>query len=168
MTAGAVDAYIGLGSNLESPFEQIAAAFGELADLVDTRLIARSPVYLSAPLGPPDQPDFLNAVARLRTRLTPTDLLQGLHTIEAAHARERRERWGPRTLDLDLLLYGDAIIDTPVLRVPHSQMHLRAFVLVPLRDINPDLHVPGMGPLHELAGRVDAGGLSRVESAHDG
>jgi 2-amino-4-hydroxy-6-hydroxymethyldihydropteridine diphosphokinase len=165
MTAAPVDAYIGLGSNLDSPVDQVMAAFDELGGLADTELVARSSVFVSAPLGPQDQPDFVNAVAHLRTRLPAPELLQGLQAIETAHARVRARHWGPRTLDLDLLLYGDAMIDTPDLQVPHPQMHLRAFVLVPLHEIDPQLQLPGLGSLRARLAGVDSGGLRRIEVA---
>jgi 2-amino-4-hydroxy-6-hydroxymethyldihydropteridine diphosphokinase len=133
--------YIGLGSNLEHPIDQVTQAFDELAALPKSRLINRSSLYRSKPVGPQDQPDFINAVAKLETELEPIALLDHLQQIEQAHHRKRLQHWGPRTLDLDLLLYGDQQIETPRLTVPHTQMTKRAFVLVPLRELDPQILV---------------------------
>ena len=138
-------AWIGLGSNLEQPRRQLARAFDELAALPDTALSARSSLYLSKPLGPADQPDYLNAVALLETRLAPLALLDALQAIEQAHGRRRERRWGPRTLDLDLLLYDERIIESPRLVLPHPGLHLRDFVLAPLVELDPELTIPGRG-----------------------
>ena len=151
----AIDAYIGLGSNLEGPVEQLLKAFGELNELPQTRLVNRSPLYRSPPLGPAGQPDYVNAVARLQTVLEAHALLDGLQAIERAHGRVRGERWGPRTLDLDLLVYGERRIDSERLVVPHPQMHRRAFVLIPLYDVAPELFLPGLGPLEPWLRRID-------------
>jgi len=138
-------AFIGLGSNLEDPCSQLQRAFAELGGLPDTRLVARSSLYRSAPLGYPDQPEFVNAVAKVVTALTPQALLQGLLQIEHRHGRERTFRNAPRTLDLDVLLYDDEQMHEHGLTIPHPQMHLRAFVLQPLLEIAPDAEIPGMG-----------------------
>jgi 2-amino-4-hydroxy-6-hydroxymethyldihydropteridine diphosphokinase len=143
-------AYIGLGSNLDHPREQIRVAFDELAGLPDTRLVSRSRLYRSAPVGHPSQPDFVNAVAQLETELAPPDLLDALQRIERGHGRRRPFPGAPRTLDLDLLLYGDAVIDSASLRVPHPRMHERAFVLRPLAEIAPGVSVPGLGTAGQL------------------
>lgn len=143
-------AYIGLGSNLDHPREQIRAAFDELAGLPDTRVVSRSRLYRSAPVGHRPQPDFVNAVARLETELAPPGLLRALQQIERRHGRERPFPGAPRTLDLDLLLYGDAVIDSASLRVPHPRMHERAFVLRPLAEIAPGARVPGRGTAEQL------------------
>ena len=159
-----VTAYVGLGSNLEQPAAQIARALAELAGLPDTRLSARSPLYRSPPMGPQDQPDFINAVAAVETRLTPQALLQALLAIEAQHGRRRDgARWGPRSLDLDLLLYGDTLLDTPGLVLPHPGMHERAFVLYPLADIAPGLSVPGHGNVQALLARCRDTRIERLE-----
>jgi 2-amino-4-hydroxy-6-hydroxymethyldihydropteridine diphosphokinase len=115
------DAFIGLGSNLENPGAQLARAIAELATLPNTKLAAQSPFYRSKPLGPQDQPDFINGCAWLKTSLPPLELLDQLQAIELAHGRERVQHWGPRTLDLDLLLYGNRVIDHPRLHVPHPE-----------------------------------------------
>ncbi len=155
----AVTAWIGLGSNLEDPAGQLQRAFDELDRLPHTRLAARSALYRSPPLGPPDQPDYVNAVACVRTTLAPRELLQALQGIEAAHGRVRAVHWGPRTLDLDLLLYGDRVIDEPGLQVPHPGLAEREFVLRPLADLEPGLDIPGHGTLAALLATCPSGGL---------
>jgi len=143
-------AYIGLGSNLEDPHSQLQRAFADLDKLPDTRVAGHSSLYRSAPIGLLDQPDFVNAVAKIETNLTPQDLLQSLLQIEHQHGRERTIRNAPRTLDLDLLLYDNMQIDEHGLTVPHPQMHLRAFVLQPLLEIAPDIGIPGVGQAHQF------------------
>jgi 2-amino-4-hydroxy-6-hydroxymethyldihydropteridine diphosphokinase len=146
-----VRAYIGIGSNLNDPAARVQAAFGELQRLPATRLAARSSLYGSKPMGPADQPDYVNAVAAVDTRMPAAELLQALAQIEDRQGRERgAAQWGPRTLDLDLLLYGEQCIATPALTVPHPGMHERDFVLVPLAEIAGDLVIPGHGPLSSL------------------
>jgi 2-amino-4-hydroxy-6-hydroxymethyldihydropteridine diphosphokinase len=140
-----VTAYVGLGANLDDPAAQVEFAFGELARLAHTLLAARSSLYVSAPVGYDQQPDFINAAAKLETGLSPRALLAALLEIEHRHGRERTFRNAPRTLDLDLLLYGDARFHEPGLELPHPRMHQRAFVLQPLLEIAPDLLVPGHG-----------------------
>ena len=159
-----VTAYVGLGSNLEQPVGQITRAFDELAALPHTRLTAHSPLYRSPPMGPQDQPDFVNAAAALETALEPQALLQALLAIEAEHGRRRDStRWGPRSLDLDLLLYGDTVLDTPGLVLPHPGMHERAFVLYPLADMAPELSVPGHGSVQALLARCRDARIRRLE-----
>jgi 2-amino-4-hydroxy-6-hydroxymethyldihydropteridine diphosphokinase len=149
--------YIGLGSNLADPAAQVAAGFRALARLPQTRLIARSHLYRSAPWGRADQPEFINAAARLETALEPRELLGHLLEIERAAGRERDgTRWGPRVLDLDILAYGDRRIAESGLQVPHPHLPERAFVLVPLAEIAPDLDIPGHGRAHNLLARIDA------------
>lgn len=147
MSAAEVVAYVGLGSNLDEPEQQVRGGLRELDQLPGTRLVRQSSLYQSPPLGPPGQPDFVNAVAMLATSLEAHSLLDQLQGLEQQHGRERGERWGPRTLDLDLLLYGRDTIDSPRLQVPHPQMSRRAFVLVPLFELAPDLVLPGLGAL---------------------
>ena len=149
-------AYVGLGANLNDPRRQVQTAIDELAQLPHSRLTARSALYRSAPLGHAAQPDFVNAVAQLETTLSAPALWQALQGIERAHGRERSFRDAPRTLDLDLLLYGDARIDAPALCVPHPRMHERAFVLVPLLEIDPQAQIPGRGGAHACLGRCSA------------
>lgn len=159
-----VTAYVGLGSNVDDPIAHIARAFGELAALPDTRLVARSPLYMSPPMGPQDQPDFINAVAALVTSLAPGALLQALLGIERAHGRQRDgTRWGPRSLDLDLLLYGEQVLHGPDLILPHPGLHERAFVLYPLADIAPQQTVPGFGTVEALRARHPHARVRRLE-----
>ena len=158
-----VRAWIGLGSNLEDPQQQVQQALEELDTLPQTRRLQSSRLYRSPPMGPADQPDYINAVAELETGLEPQALLEALQAIEQAHARKRERHWGPRTLDLDILLYGDWQIDTASLKVPHPGLHERAFVLYPLYELAPGLEIPGRGKLETLVGQVDANGLVPVE-----
>lgn len=156
-------AYVALGSNLDDPHAQVARAFDALAALPDTRLVARSPSYRSPPFGPVAQPDFVNAVAGLLTRLAPRALLDALKALESVLGREAPAvRWGPRRIDLDLLAYGAARVDEPGLSVPHPGIAERAFVLLPLADVAPDLEVPGVGRVRALADRIDTRGLARI------
>lgn len=145
-----VDAYIGLGSNLHDPVDQVTQASEALKDLPETKLITCSPLYRSKPMGPQDQPDYINAVAAIKTRLSPLALLDHLQGLEQQFGRKRGERWGPRVLDLDLLLYGDQCMASPRLTLPHPGLHERNFVLYPLQDVAPELDIPGLGPIHEL------------------
>jgi 2-amino-4-hydroxy-6-hydroxymethyldihydropteridine diphosphokinase len=141
-----VRAWVGLGANLGDPRSTLAAAFDALAALPGTRLVARSSLWRSSPIDA-QGPDFLNAVAALDTSLAAHDLLAALQGIEAAHGRERPYRHAPRTLDLDLLLHGDALLHTSALTLPHPRLHLRGFVLEPLAELAPALILPGLGPL---------------------
>lgn len=163
----AVAVFVGVGSNLADPRRQVTVALRELRDIAVTRVIASSSLYRSAPLAgpgvPPDQPAYINAVAHLETALAVDSLLDALQAVEARHGRVRSgERWGPRTLDLDILLYGDQRIDTPRLRVPHPGLAERDFVVHPLAEIAPDLDIPGLGPLRELLARCPQTGLERL------
>ena len=161
-----VSAFIGLGSNLDDPRRQVRTALAELAELPASRVSAVSSLYRSAPLQgadvPQGQPDYINAVARLESALTAEALLDALQAIETRHGRMRNAHWGPRTLDLDILLYGDMRIDTPRLRVPHPGLAERNFVLQPLAEIAPDLDIPGLGPLRELLARCPRTELERL------
>src|SRR5258708_34032738 len=144
-------AYIGVGSNLDHPRRHVARAIAELARLPRSRVLAASNNYVSAPIGASEpQPDYVNAVAALRTRLTPRSLLARMHAIERRHRRKRTVRNAPRTLDLDLLLFGRRRQHQSALALPHPRMHQRAFVLKPLRDIAPTASVPGHGALRPL------------------
>ena len=155
-------AYIGVGSNLDDPRAQVLRAFAELAKLQSTRVILTSPIYRSHPFGPVKQPDFANAVAGVLTQLEPRALLAGLHSVETALGRpQQRERWGPRVIDLDVLVYGGERLDDPRLTLPHPGIVERNFVLYPLADIAPELHIPGLGRVTELKGRVTSEGLRR-------
>lgn len=139
-------AFVGLGSNLGEPRRQIEAALDELDRVPGTRVTRRSSLYRSAPVGHADQPDFLNAVARLETGLGAEALLGELQAIEHRHGRERSFANAPRTLDLDLLLHDAGTVDSSRLTLPHPRMHQRAFVLAPLAEIAPEAEVPGHGP----------------------
>ncbi len=134
-----IDCYIGLGSNLDDPLQQVTDAIDHLSQHPHLRLIKASTLYSSKPVGPQDQPDFINGVAHIQTQLGPHDLLDVLQGIEQAHHRKRLRHWGERSLDLDLLLYGQSQIHTPRLTVPHALMLERSFVLYPLADLCPDL-----------------------------
>lgn len=154
--------YIGVGSNLDDPHAQVLRAFARLAELPRSKLILTSPIYRSHPFGPVDQPDFANAVAGLLTRLGPHELLEQLQSIEAAQGRPRREdrqHWGPRIIDLDVLVYGRERSQDRQLTLPHPGIVERNFVLYPLADIAPDLDIPGLGRVTELKGRVTSAGL---------
>jgi len=140
-----ITAYIGLGANLNDPATQVEYAFAELDRIASTRLAARSSLYATAPVGYLDQPDFINAVARVETTLAPRALLAALLEIEQRHGRARSFRNAPRTLDLDLLLYGAAHFQEDHLTLPHPRMTERAFVLLPLIEIAPELTIPGRG-----------------------
>lgn len=155
-------AWVGLGSNLDGPDGHVRTALDELAALPETRLEAASPLFHSAPQGGPPQPAYVNAVARLRTTLTPNALLEALFSIETRHGRRRAERNGPRTLDLDLLLYDAERIDTPTLTLPHPRMHARRFVLEPLLAIDPEAEIPGLGPVARIANACEDPPLTRV------
>ena len=135
-------AFVGLGSNLQDPVRQVESAFDELDRLPHTRVVKRSSLYRTAPVGHAEQPDFVNAVAQLETALPADRLLDELQAIEARHGRVRSFRNAPRTLDLDLLLYGKLVLSTERLTLPHPRMRERAFVLDPLREIAPDLEIP--------------------------
>lgn len=151
-----VTAYIGLGSNLNDPVDQVTRAIAELDELPETATHSHSSLYQSKPMGGLDQPDYVNAVVRVDTGLNPEKLLAELQAIEATHGRVREERWGARTLDLDLLLYGSAIIDTPDLQVPHPGVGERGFVLYPLNEIAPDLEIPRLGTISDLVNNCSA------------
>jgi 2-amino-4-hydroxy-6-hydroxymethyldihydropteridine diphosphokinase len=156
-------AYVGLGANLDEPRRQLESAFAELDALPETRLTARSSLYRSAPIGYAEQPDFLNAVAGLETGLSPEALLHSLQAIEVRHKREHPFPNAPRTLDLDLLLYGDRSVDTPQLRVPHPRMHERAFVLKPLLELDPRAAIPGRGAARDLLAACGAQEIERLD-----
>lgn len=144
--------YIGLGSNLGNPEEQVVAAIKALALLPQSVLVAVSSLYASAPIGPQDQPPFINAVALLHTSLSPLALLDALQALEQDAGRIRVRHWGERTLDLDILLFGQQVIDHPRLKVPHPFMRERRFVLEPLLEISPNTHLPcGISLAEDLA-----------------
>jgi 2-amino-4-hydroxy-6-hydroxymethyldihydropteridine diphosphokinase len=143
-------AFVGIGSNLQDPLRQVREAIAELDQLPHTRVVKHSSLYRSAPVGHTAQPDFINAVAQLETGLPAERLLTELQAIERQHARARSFPNAPRTLDLDVLLFGESELDMPHLRIPHPRMHERAFVLKPLVEIAPDVSIPRRGPAQAL------------------
>lgn len=154
-------AYVGLGANLGDPAAQLRAALDAIAALDGTRIVATSRFYRSAPMGPPDQPEYCNAVCQVQTALTPRDLLDALISIERTAGRIRGgERWGPRRLDLDLLHVEGIAMDEPGLHLPHPGIALRNFVLVPLAELAPQLQIPALEPIDILARTVGMEGLS--------
>ncbi|WP_306521032.1 2-amino-4-hydroxy-6-hydroxymethyldihydropteridine diphosphokinase [Rheinheimera sp.] len=158
--------YIGLGANLSEPLLQLQQAVLALKNIKATELVAVSSFYGSKPMGPQDQPDYVNAVAALRTELTAEQLLDALQHIELEQGRQRKdERWGPRTLDLDILLFGEQCINTARLTVPHYGMKNREFVLYPLAEIQADLQLPDGTLLQQLLTQVPANGLTVLQPA---
>jgi len=159
-------AYIGIGSNLDAPRRQVESALQSLRQVPQSTWVAQSPLYRSKPVGPQDQPDYVNAAAAIDTELEAEALLDALQEIENRHGRRRDgQRWGARTLDLDILLYGDQCISTERLHVPHPEMHRRGFVLKPLHDIEPSLMIPGVGGLEDLLARVSTTDLEPLADA---
>jgi 2-amino-4-hydroxy-6-hydroxymethyldihydropteridine diphosphokinase len=157
-------AFIGLGSNLDDPPAQVRRALDALREIQSSTLVRASGLYRTPPWGVAEQPPFINAVAELHTALSAPELLQQLIAVERAAGRVRAgARWGPRVLDLDLLLYGDAIVDVAGLHVPHPHLQERAFVLLPLAELAPDLAVPGRGKVGDLLARVDLAGCERLD-----
>ena len=163
MQAHWTPAYVGLGSNLDRPAVQIDTAFSMLAEIPETRLVLRSSLYRSAPLGGIEQPDFANAAAGLLTQLDARALLAELQQIERRRGRQRDgSRWGPRVIDLDLLTFGGQVIDAPGIRVPHPGIAQRNFVLLPLREIAPDLEIPGLGRISAISINESEPRIARV------
>ncbi|MEO5622666.1 MAG: 2-amino-4-hydroxy-6-hydroxymethyldihydropteridine diphosphokinase [Dokdonella sp.] len=163
-----VHAWIGLGSNLDNPPQQLRRALAALANCPRTRLLKHSRLYRTAPWGIADQPAFVNAVAELATSLSPRELLETLLAIECRHGRRRDgSRWGPRTLDLDLLMYSDIRIDEPGLTVPHPRMVERAFVLMPLAELDADLAIPGVGIVGEMLAQLDVSGCASLVATNE-
>lgn len=159
-------AFVGLGSNLGDSRRQLEQALHALDGMPQTSLSRCSACYRTAPVGDPDQPEFLNAVAELDTMLEPLQLLCSMQRIEDQQGRTRdpERRWGPRTIDLDLLLFGHTVIRHPELVVPHPRMGDRAFVLLPLVELAPQLEIPGLGPVSELLADIDTAGVRRLNS----
>lgn len=156
-------AYIALGANLKRPVDQVRAGVEELAMLPDTRLAAVSSLYRSAPVGYLDQPEFVNAVACIETALAPHELLAALLDIERRFGRVRDFPNAPRTLDLDIVLYGECEVREPGLTIPHPRLHERAFVVVPLAEIAPEAIVPDSGTARDLLAGVDVASVTRIE-----
>ncbi len=163
MVAQTHTACVALGANIGDPVQQVGAGFAALAALPGTRLVARSSLYRSAPVGYTDQPDFINAVAVIATSIAPQALLDALLAIERTHGRVREFPNAPRTLDLDIVLYGDVVLNEPGLTIPHARMLERAFVMVPLAEVAPDAMVPGHGRVRDLAARVDAASVAQLQ-----
>jgi 2-amino-4-hydroxy-6-hydroxymethyldihydropteridine diphosphokinase len=157
----AIRAVIALGSNLEDPRAQALRAFDEVAAIASTKLLAKSPLYRTAPVGLLEQPAFINACALVETLLAPRALLDALLEIERRHGRVRDVPNGPRTLDLDIALYGEIAHHEPGLTVPHPRLHERAFVLAPLVDVWPEAVIPGKGRASDWLARVDAKGIEK-------
>ncbi len=164
MTPARHTAYIGLGSNLAEPARQIEQALDELDGLPLTRRLTCSPLYRSRPLGPQDQPDFVNAVASVTTRLSPLALLDQLQALEQRHRRVRQRHWGPRTLDLDLLLFADRRLTTARLTLPHPGLLERAFVLIPLADIAPQIVLDGISAAQRARTLDSRGSIVAISS----
>jgi len=157
-----VRAWVGLGGNVGDPIATMRAATEALSRLPDTRLLRSSRLYRTPAWGLRDQADFINAVALLETSLGPRALLERMLDIERSFGRERRERWGPRVLDLDLLLHGDDVIDEPGLHVPHPHLHERAFALLPLLDVSPDVAIPRHGLARDALSVLACEGIQAV------
>ncbi len=159
-----VMAFIGLGANIGEPRRQLAEALARLSATEEVEVVKASSFYLNPPLGPPDQPWYVNAVIQVRTRLTPEELLRVLHKVEQDLGRVRQERWGPRVIDLDLLLYNGVIFSGPDLCLPHPEMHNRSFVLVPLVEIAPQAWHPALEKTaSELLEKLDPGDRESVK-----
>lgn len=156
--------YVGIGSNLDEPAAQVLRALAALSDLPQTRLVLKSSLYGSRPMGPAAQPDFVNAVAGMLTQLEAGPFFNALRALETALGREpARVRWGPRRIDLDLLVFGSQRLDSPELTLPHPGIVQRNFVLYPLLEVAPELQVPGLGRVDELAARADPAGIWRLD-----
>lgn len=162
-----VQVYIGLGSNLDKPEQQISSALKNLNEIKDSHLIKDSGLFKSPPMGPKDQPDYLNAAALIETTLDAETLLDCLQLIENNHGRVRSRHWGERTLDLDILLYGNEIINTERLTVPHIGLTQREFVLYPLQRINDQLDVPGKGNIMDLIEACPVSGIEYLGAIND-
>ena len=158
--------YIGMGSNLNDPVAQVLEAVEELEMIPDTILAERSTLYSCKPMGPKDQPDYVNAVVAMDTLLSADELHKALISIEDLQGRSRDgDKWGPRIIDLDLLLYGNSTIDTPALTVPHPGMHERDFVIIPLEELAGNLNIPGRGHLYSLINKCKSHSLKKLITA---
>lgn len=165
MSALWVPAYVAIGANQGDPLASVRDAFARLATLPRSKLVARSRLYKSTPLGPQDQPEFINAAAGVLTQLSAHELLSELKALERNMGREVPvQRWGPRVIDFDLCVFGSQRINTDTLTVPHAGVPVRNFVLYPLLDIAPDLDVPGHGRIRELAARISSAGITPISS----
>ncbi len=159
------EVFIGLGSNLQNPHSQVNRALFEIDEVPNISVLARSSLYRSKPMGPANQPDFVNAVVKVSTVLEPSTLLHALQYIEKQHRRESSsQRWGPRTLDLDILLYGDLQVSSKGLHIPHAGVTKREFVLIPLQEIDAHLIIPGKGAVNELIERLPPYQLTKIKT----
>jgi len=160
-----VKAWLGLGSNQQQPMIQLTEAIGRLAETKGIGILRTSSFYRTPPWGDEQQDDFINAVVQIETSLEPLNLLGELKTVENLMGRKRSgRRWGPRLIDIDLLLYGDQQLHLDELEVPHSRMHERAFVLIPLAELDPGLDIPGRGSVENLLQKIDSSGIKRLEN----
>lgn len=157
-----IPAYIGIGSNLNDPMANVRKAFAALDAVERTRLVATSGIYRTAPWGPIEQPDFFNAVAGVLTQLEPLVLLRSLKALETQLGRVSTVRWGPRQIDFDILVYGDLVLSSTELTLPHPGLLQRSFALVPLADVAPDLQIPGSGRVATLAGQCNRADIEWV------
>ena len=158
-------AWLGLGSNQQQPMDQLTEAISRLAETKGIGILRTSSFYRTPPWGDEQQDDFINAVVQIETSLEPFSLLGELKTIENLMGRKRSgRRWGPRLIDIDLLLYGDQQLHMDELEVPHSRMHERAFVLIPLAELDPELDIPGRGSVENLLQQIDCSGIKRLEN----
>jgi 2-amino-4-hydroxy-6-hydroxymethyldihydropteridine diphosphokinase len=158
-----MQAFIGLGSNLAEPVEQVLTAIDNIKKITATSLVKQSSLYKSPPMGPQDQPDYINAVVEIDTALSAHDLLKQLQQIELKQGRVRKRHWGERTIDLDILTYGQQVIDDEILKVPHPGVAQRAFVIYPLAEIAADLHIEVMGKASQLAANCEPEGIIRMD-----
>jgi 2-amino-4-hydroxy-6-hydroxymethyldihydropteridine diphosphokinase len=157
--------FLGLGSNLDNPEWQVQTAIREIDEIVDTGLVKISSLYQTLPVGILDQPAFINAVVQIETTLAPHDLLRSLMEIEDQHARVRAEKNGPRTLDIDILIFNEWRIDDDALTTPHPLMHERPFVLIPLLEVAPEVFIPTQGYAKDLLARLDGSGVRKLGAA---
>ena len=158
-------AVLSAGANLGDRLGTLQGCVQAIAGLPDTDVLAIAPVYETTPVGGPPQPDYLNAVLLIQTGLPPRDLLEAIGGIEARFGRVRAERFGPRTLDIDIISYAGQVSDDPELTLPHPRAHERAFVLAPWHDIDPGAELPGRGPIEQLLAGLDQGGVRKVPAA---
>ena len=156
-------AYIGLGSNMNSPVKQIKSAITSIEEIISTKIIGMSSLYKSKPVGPQNQDDYINAVIKIETKLVPYQLLECLHDIEEKHGRIRNEHWGPRILDLDSLIFGNEIMVDEKLTIPHPEIENRSFVLAPLIEIDPDCIIPKKGLASDLLATIGKDNIVQIQ-----
>ena len=156
-------AYIGLGSNMNSPVKQIKSAITSIEEIIYTKIIGVSSLYKSKPVGPQNQDDYINAVIKIETKLVPYQLLECLHDIEEKHGRIRKEHWGPRILDLDILIFGNEIMVDEKLTIPHPEIENRSFVLAPLIEIDPDCIIPKKGLASDLLATIGKDNIVQIQ-----